>query len=96
MPKEVEAEVTRSREFSKVIKKRCGGIGVIGNTATGSLNLDKKMKMEELLEMQKESTEMYFVITPEMITLNEYVAKAYNWLEKAELLSRQVVSLKTL
>lgn len=34
------------------------------------------MKMTELLEMQKVSFESYFVITPEMLTLNEYVAKA--------------------
>jgi len=31
MPVEVEREVGRSREFSKVIKKKCGGVaGVIG------------------------------------------------------------------
>jgi hypothetical protein len=31
MPAEVEREVGRSREFSKVIKKKCGGVaGVIG------------------------------------------------------------------
>ena len=75
MPPEVEAEISRSREFSKTIKKKCGGgIGVIGNTATqGSVSLDKKMKMDELLDMQKEASELYYVITPEMLTLNEYV-----------------------
>lgn len=32
MPAEVEREVLRSREFSKVVKKRCGGVaGVIGS-----------------------------------------------------------------
>ena len=77
MPPEVEAEVQRSREFSKVIKKRCGGGigGVIANNAQAANNIsnDKKMKMEELLEMQREANEIYFVITPEMLTLNEYV-----------------------
>ena len=35
--------------------------------------MDKKMKMDELLDMQKEASELYYVITPEMLTLNEYV-----------------------
>jgi hypothetical protein len=75
MPPEVEAEVQRSREFSKVIKKRCGGGigGVIANNAQANISNEKKMKMEELLEMQREANEIYFVITPEMLTLNEYV-----------------------
>ena len=58
MPPEVEREVNRSREFSKVIKKKCGGVaGVIGGGVqlTQQISMDKKMKMEELLEMQTES-----------------------------------------
>ncbi len=76
MPAEVEREVGRSREFSKVIKKKCGGVaGVIGGGVQQiqQISMDKKMKFEELLEMQNEARLQYYVITPEMITLNDYV-----------------------
>lgn len=59
MPPEVDREVNRSREFSKVIKKKCGGVaGVIaggGVQLTQQISMDKKMKFEELLEMQTEA-----------------------------------------
>lgn len=76
MPAEVEREVGRSREFSKVIKKKCGGVaGVIGGGVQQiqQISMDKKMKFEELLEMQNEARLQYYVLTPEMITLNDYV-----------------------
>jgi hypothetical protein len=54
MPPEVDREVSRSREFSKVIKKKCGGVaGVIGGGVQQiqQISMDKKMKFGELLEM---------------------------------------------
>lgn len=36
MPPEVEREVARSREFSKSIKKRCGGGGIAGVIGSGA------------------------------------------------------------
>jgi hypothetical protein len=35
--------------------------------------MDKKMKIDELIEMQNEARLNYYVITPEIITLNDYV-----------------------
>lgn len=60
VPEDVEAEEARSREFSKVIKKRCS----------------QRMRFVELLELNKEALERYFVVTPEMIMLQDYVTKA--------------------
>jgi hypothetical protein len=34
--------------------------------------------------MQKEARELYYVITPEMLSLNDYVAKSQTWQERAE------------
>lgn len=77
MPVEVEREIARSREFSKIIKKRCGGMvaGVIssGGGGGGAGSMEKKMKIEEIIDMQNEAKQQYYVITPEMITLNDYV-----------------------
>ena len=72
-PVEVEKEISRSREFSKLIKKRTGTYAP--GTAQQVSN-DKKMKIHELIELQKEANEAYYVITPEMVTLKEYVNKA--------------------
>ena len=58
--------MARSREFSKGVKRRCGGG-------------DKKMKMGEIKEMAKEAAQEYYVVTPEMVTLNEHIQKAINW-----------------
>lgn len=60
VPEDVEAEEVRSREFSKAIKKRCS----------------QRMRFAELLELNKEALERYFVVTPEMIMLQDYVTKA--------------------
>jgi hypothetical protein len=87
-PAEVEKELARSREFSKLIKKRTGTY--TPGTAQQVSN-DKKMKMHELLELQREANEDYFVVTPEMLSLNDYVLKAEAWQAKAELLGKQVV-----
>jgi len=38
--------------------------------------MEKKMKMHELIELQKEANTAYYVITPEMLTLNDHVNKA--------------------
>lgn len=60
LPEDIEAEEARSREFSKGIKKRCA----------------QRMRLSELLDLNREALERYFVITPEMIMLQDYVAKA--------------------
>jgi len=44
-PEDVEAEISRSREFSKTIKKRCGA----QMPAAAQVPVEKKMKMAELL-----------------------------------------------
>jgi hypothetical protein len=49
------------------------------------------MKMYELYELQREANEDFFVVTPEMLSLNDYVLKAEAWQAKAELLGKQVV-----
>jgi len=46
-PEDVEEEIARSREFSKLIKKKCGGGYQAAGTNT-QIALDKKLKMEEL------------------------------------------------
>ncbi len=75
-PHEVEAQISRSKEFSKLIKKRCGTY----NPGTSQqVSNDKKLKMKELLDMQIEANDAYYVITPEMLTLNDYVNKAQSW-----------------
>lgn len=73
-PEDVEREIGRSREFSKLIKKKCGSQAP--GTAAQTIPTDKKLKMDELLQLQRESLEEYFIITPEMIALNDYVAKS--------------------
>lgn len=35
--------------------------------------MDRKMKIEEIIDLQSEARNSYYVITPEMITLNDYV-----------------------
>lgn len=60
VPDDIEAEEARSREFSKAIKKRCS----------------QRMRFTELLELNQEALEKYFVVTPEMIMLQDYVNKA--------------------
>lgn len=54
------------------------------------------MKVAELLEMQKESVESYFIVTSEMMTLAEHVARSEIWQEKAQQSMNQLVSLKSL
>lgn len=40
--------------------------------------------------------EKYYIITPEMINLSDYIGKAKTWLEKAEASLKQVMNLKSL
>ena len=64
-----------------MIKKRTGTF----NPGTSQqVSMEKKMKMHELIELQKEANTAYYVITPEMLTLNDHVNKAQAWLAKAE------------
>ena len=37
---------------------------------------EKKMKMEEMVEMQRQSREEYYVITSDMVALDEHIVKA--------------------
>jgi len=94
-PDDVETEIYRSREFSKLIKKKCGS--QVGVQPSGNSNDNgKKMKMGELLQMQQDSIDSYFIVTPEMVTLFEYVQKARQWQERAEQAQSQTMVLKSL
>lgn len=90
LPEDVEQELQRSREFSKMLKKRCG------SQAAGAAQLERKLKMGELLELQATAQEQYFVVTPEMQALGDYVARAQAWQERAAAMAGQTVSLKSL
>lgn len=51
VPDDVEREIARSREFAKLIKKKCGSQAP--GTATQTIPADKKLRIEELLDLQK-------------------------------------------
>ena len=73
MPDDIEEELVRAKEFSKVIKKKCGP--QTGGGAAAQMPTEKKMKLSELLTMQEESLE-YCIVTSEMQMLGEYLKKA--------------------
>jgi hypothetical protein len=52
-PEEVEREIARSREFSKVIKKKCGSQAP--GAASQIIPIDKKLKFNELVDLEKEA-----------------------------------------
>lgn len=81
VPAEVEREIARSREFSKIIKKRTG---TYAPGTSQQVSNDKKMKIQELLDLQKEANESYYIITPEMQSLDDHVVKAQAWQARAE------------
>ena len=93
-PPDIEQQLTRSREFSKLIKKRCGP--QTGGGAAAQMPTEKKMKMSELEGMQQEALNDYQIVTPEMVLLADYLKKAEAWIEKAESLKNQVVNVKQL
>ena len=76
IPVDIDHQISRSREFSKIIKKKCGSYAA---GATTQIPVDKKLKMTELVEMHQDSLGSYFVVTSEMLTLNDYISKAISW-----------------
>ncbi len=51
MPAEVEREVARSREFSKGVKKRCGGVPGVMGAQNNQMSMDRKMKIDEIIQL---------------------------------------------
>jgi len=96
MPEDVEREIQRSKDFSKAFKKKCGQYGLSNSgTQLQQVHSNKKMKTNEILQMQEEANH-YLVITPEMQQLEVYVKKTTQWVEKANAVREQVVTVKTL